>query len=63
MKVTFAIFFCVILGFTTARELIDEEYKGFETAEDPSLTRQEDTENDDPQQMMRKTLFDVAVSL
>lgn len=63
MKVTFAIFFCVILGVTTAKHLFNEEYKGFETGEDLSLARQEDTEYDDPEQMMRKKLFDLAVSL
>jgi len=63
MKVTFAIFFCVILGFATAKHLIDEEYKGFETAQDPSLARQEGTKNDDPEQMMRKKLFDLTVRL
>ena len=63
MKVTLAIFFCVILGVTTAKHLIDEEFKGFETAEDLSLTRQDDTENDDPEEMMRKKLHDLSVSL
>ena len=63
MKVTLAIFFCVILGVTTAKHLLDEEYKDFETAEDLSLTRQEDTENDDPEEMMRRELHDLSVSL
>ena len=63
MKVTLAIFFCVILGVTTAKHLLDEEYKGFETAEDLSLARQEDIEYDDPEEMMRKKLHDLSVSL
>ena len=63
MKVTFAIFFCVILGVTTAKHLFDEENKGFETDEDLSLARQEDTKRDDPEEMMRKKLFYIAVSL
>lgn len=63
MKVTFAVFSRVILGLTTAKRLIDEEYKGFETAEDPSLALQEDTKYDDPEQMMKKQLFDITVSL
>ena len=63
MKVTLATFFCVILGVTTAKHLLDEEYKDFETAEDLSLTRQEDTENDDPEEMIRKKLHDLSVSL
>ena len=61
MKVTFAIFFCVILGFTTAKHLFDEEYQGI--AEDLSLARQGDTEYDDPEEMMRQKLHDLSVSL
>lgn len=63
MKVTFAVFLCVILSLTTAKHLIDEKYKGFKTAGDPNLALQEDTEYDDPEQMMRKKLFDFTVSL
>ena len=63
MKVTFAIFFCVILGLTTAKHLLDEEYQGFETAKDLSFARhQKDTQYDDPEEMMRKMLHDLAVS-
>ena len=63
MKITFAIFFCVILGFTTAKHLLDEKYQGFETAEDLSLNRQKDTEYDDPEEIIRKILHDLAVSI
>lgn len=63
MKVTFAIFFCVILGVTTAKHLFDEESKGFQTTEDLSLSRQEDTQYDDPEQMKKKKIFDLTVSL
>lgn len=63
MKVTFAIFFCVILGFTTAKHLLDEESKGFQTTEDLSLARQEDTQYDDPEQMKKKKIFDLTVSV
>lgn len=63
MKVTFAVFFCVILGLTTAKHLIDDEDKGFETAEDPSLALQEETKYNDSEQMKGKKLFYLTVSL
>lgn len=63
MRVTFAIFLCVILGLTTAKHLLDEKYQGSETPEDLSLGRQKDTEYDDPEEMRRKMLHDLAVSI
>jgi len=63
MRVTFTILFGAILGLTTAKHLFDEENKRFETADDLSLARQEDIKHNDPQQMMRKKLFDSSVSL
>ena len=63
MRVTFTILFSSILGLTTAKHLFDEENKGFETDDDLSLACQEDTKYNDPQQMMRKKLFDLSVSL
>lgn len=50
MKVTFAVFCCVIVGVTTAKHLVKEDFKGFETDDDLDDLQpmQDDIEYDDP---------------
>lgn len=50
MKVSFAVFFCVIVGVTTAKHLVKDEFKGFEIDNDLDALQlvQDDIEYDDP---------------
>lgn len=57
MKVSFAIFFFVILGVTSAKHLTKEEYKGFGTVDELDelyLPASDETEFDDPEENRKK---------